>query len=168
MVLAGGVTTLRFKRNLLKVSGTALLLAWYAYESLSIYPHYLAYFNQMIGGPRNGHLYLVDSNLDWGQDLKGLKEYMVREGVSRVKLSYFGTADPGQYGIDYDALPSFLVPEAWEGSLSLKKGDVLAVSATNLYPLYVDLGPLAAYLLNSAPKDRIGYSIFIYELDRPW
>ena len=35
---------------------------------MSIYPHYLAHFNEAVGGPRNGYRYLVDSNLDWGQD----------------------------------------------------------------------------------------------------
>jgi hypothetical protein len=33
-----------------------------------MHPHYLAYFNEIIGGPRNGYKYLIDSNLDWGQD----------------------------------------------------------------------------------------------------
>src|SRR5207245_718871 len=31
-------------------------------ESLSIYPHYLAFFNAAFGGPRNGPRYLLDSN----------------------------------------------------------------------------------------------------------
>jgi len=39
-----------------------------------VYPHYLAFFNQSIGGPHNGYKWLADSNIDWGQDLKLLKK----------------------------------------------------------------------------------------------
>ncbi|MDD5687044.1 MAG: tetratricopeptide repeat protein [Elusimicrobia bacterium] len=53
------------------------LLVWFAIESVLIHPHYLAYFNQFIGGPKNGYKYLADSNIDWGQDrflvIKNLK-----------------------------------------------------------------------------------------------
>ncbi len=49
--------------------GAAVVLAgWFIVASASIYPDYLAYFNELVGGPRNGYRYLVDSNLDWGQD----------------------------------------------------------------------------------------------------
>jgi len=50
------------------VWGRGLLLVSYAWSSFSIYPHYLAYFNELRGGPEEGWRYLVDSNLDWGQD----------------------------------------------------------------------------------------------------
>ena len=46
--------------------------AWYAVSVARVHPHYLAYFNEPAGGPANGYRLLVDSNLDWGQDLKGL------------------------------------------------------------------------------------------------
>src|SRR5204863_295141 len=61
-----------------------------------------------------GAQYLVDSNLDWGQDLKPLKRWMDRQGVAEVNLAYFGTADPAYYGIRCTYLngsPSF-VPSA--------------------------------------------------------
>lgn len=48
---------------------------WYIAGAIKIHPHYLAYFNELAEGPNNGYKYLVDSNMDWGQDLKGLKEY---------------------------------------------------------------------------------------------
>ncbi len=43
-------------------------LTWSTLTSLWIYPHSMSYFNELVGGPRNGHQYLLDSNLDWGQD----------------------------------------------------------------------------------------------------
>lgn len=79
---------LALERSLL--SGLAfLLIIWYLISSIRIYPHYLAYFNEYVGGPTNGYKYLVDSNLDWGQDLKGSKEYMERRDIEKVKLAYF-------------------------------------------------------------------------------
>ena len=53
--------------------GCSLFLGWQLIESCSIRPDYLAYFNQIAGGPRNGYKHLVDSSLDWGQDLPALK-----------------------------------------------------------------------------------------------
>jgi hypothetical protein len=164
IVFAGGLTLLRPKWKNSWTAALAGLLLWQAFESVSIYPDYLAYFNQLAGGPRNGYLHLVDSNLDWGQDLKGLKKYMEKSGIAKVKLSYFGTAEPRLYGIDYEALPSFVLLNPPPPRTPLKSGDVLAVSATNMYPIYVDLGTLREYLHSIEPKARIGYSIFIYEI----
>ena len=50
----------------------AALVAWHLGATLWIHPHYLAYFNELAGGPSRGYRLLADSNLDWGQDLKGL------------------------------------------------------------------------------------------------
>ena len=87
-------------------AGVGLLAAWTLAATLLAWPGYLAYFNELIGGPRNGYHWLSDSNVDWGQDLKALKKFMVRHDIGRIGLSYFGTADPAHYGIAYDYLPS--------------------------------------------------------------
>ena len=56
-----------------KVRWTAVLVggaaAWAVASSLWVYPHSLSYFNEAAGGPAGGHNHLVDSNIDWGQDL---------------------------------------------------------------------------------------------------
>lgn len=79
----------------------AALVVWHVAESVSVAPHYLAYFNELAGGPAQGHNHLVDSSLDWGQDLPGLKAWLdanQRPGETAY-LAYFGTGDPGYYGI---------------------------------------------------------------------
>jgi hypothetical protein len=75
------------------------LLAWHVAESLWISPHYLAYFNELAGGPANGRQHLVDSSLDWGQDLPGLKAWLDanRRPGEDVYLAYFGTGEPRYY-----------------------------------------------------------------------
>ena len=78
----------------------ALLLAWQVREAVSIYPHYLAYFNPLAGGPANGHRHLVDSSLDWGQDLPGLKRWLgAHAHGEKIYLSYFGSGSPASEGI---------------------------------------------------------------------
>ncbi len=64
-------------------------------------PRYLSYFNVVAGGPRGGAKHLVDSNIDWGQDLIRLKNWMSTRGVDEVDLAYFGTADPRAYDIKF-------------------------------------------------------------------
>jgi hypothetical protein len=91
---------------------------------------------------------------------------MDKNGIETIKLSYFGSADPSQYEIAYDPLPSFVQLNPSAPCRELKKGDIVAISATNLYPLYVDLGELGHYLRGRRPKDHIGHSIYIYELER--
>jgi 4-amino-4-deoxy-L-arabinose transferase-like glycosyltransferase len=78
--------------------GLAVLLL--AAETVYRFPNYLAYFNVLAGGPAQGFRHLVDSSLDWGQDLPALKQYLDRhppEGP--VYLSYFGNASPAYYRI---------------------------------------------------------------------
>ena len=73
-------------------------------ECFATYPHYLAYFNWVAGGPANGYKHLVDSSLDWGQDLPGLKRWLKEHdldapGKVPVYLAYFGKAEPAHYQI---------------------------------------------------------------------
>jgi 4-amino-4-deoxy-L-arabinose transferase-like glycosyltransferase len=132
----------------------AALVAVAAVETLSVYPHFTAFFNRAAGGPENGSRYLLDSNLDWGQDLKNLKAYMQRQGVARACLEYFGTADPRYYGIEYSLITE---PERQAQSC------VLAVSATPLFGLYEKPGKFA-WLRGQRPVARVGYSIYVYDL----
>src|SRR6185369_10959616 len=77
-------------------AATLLLLGWHVFESIAIRPDYLAYFNELAGGPSEGYRHLADSSLDWGQDLPALKQWLdgerLQRGDGNVYLSYFGTA----------------------------------------------------------------------------
>jgi len=148
--------------------GLALLLGgWYAGGTLRNHPHHLAYFNEIAGGPANGWRVLVDSNLDWGQDLKRLAAWMRERGVSRIKLSYFGSADPSWYGIDAEALPGYTAPHAPRITREIRVGDLVAVSATNLQGVYLEAEDraLLARLRPLEPVGRAGWSIRIYRAD---
>jgi hypothetical protein len=127
-------------------------------SALSSAPHYLAYFNSIVGGPGAGHRYLLDSNLDWGQDLPALKRALRQTGCERPALQYFGTADPRAYGID---VPPYL---ARPGALAGR--DCLAISLTDLFEVYGVRDRLST-LQTLEPTARAGHSIWIYDLDDP-
>ncbi|MBD3238694.1 MAG: phospholipid carrier-dependent glycosyltransferase [Candidatus Moranbacteria bacterium] len=74
-----------------------ILGVWLFLTNLFVYPHYLAFFNQYIGGSENGWKYMVDSNLDWGQDLIRLKKYIKKNKIHDIKIDYFGGGNLDYY-----------------------------------------------------------------------
>jgi len=88
-----------------------LLLLWCVMSAASLFPNYLTYFNELVGGPKNGYKYLVDSNLDWGQSLIELRSYIARNHLGRINLSATGYVNPAVYGIAYDPLPPMQNPQ---------------------------------------------------------
>lgn len=86
----------------------ALLLAAHAVETIRWFPNYLAYFNGIVR-PARAYRHLVDSSLDWGQDLPGVKRYLAQHPpAGPAYLSYFGTASPAYYGIPASPLYSYV------------------------------------------------------------
>lgn len=180
--------------------GFALL--WLLIANLQIYPHYLAYFNELIGGPAHASAYLADSNLDWGQDLLRLADYARAHPDEQVKLAYFGSAVPTRY-LSCTALPSYMdfTPRAdlSPGTYVVSITQLLGVYDPEIRPgfwndvtrtAYARLGELAAAGTDAAqraeaqreygdlrakrlisrlrerpPDARVGYSLFIYQLD---
>jgi hypothetical protein len=138
-------------------------------ELATVYPHCLAFFNQIIGGPSNGHLVLLDSNIDWGQDLKPLKRWMDAHHVGHINLSYFGNADPAYYGIHCTYLPgspSFAASRITDPQLP----GYVGVSVQNLHGVLRDAPVPEFYipLLERKPSAVIGYSIHVYWVETNW
>ena len=166
-VLASRLATIRLRRAWLAplLISTAVFVT--ALSSLRIVPHQLAYFNEFVGGPEQGYRYLSDSNLDWGQDLKGLKAYMEKEKLPIIYLSYFGTAPPYYYGIHYHYVAGHGTLE-WPPPSNKVPADaarkILAISVYNLQDVSRPNDPLFRWLWMRQPVAKIGYSIFIYDL----
>lgn len=168
VIFASQVAQVRFHIRSKAVWVGAILLVWLAVGTLSRLPDHLAYFNEIAGGPSHGYKVLVDSNLDWGQDLIGLRTYMEREGIKSVKLSYFGVADPGAYGINYEPLPDY-PRHIWPyktipSFLLLPAPGVYAISATNLQGALFEIHNMYAWFRERTPDAVIGHSIFIYRV----
>ena len=74
------------------------LIAFLFFETVSVFPYYTSYFNQLAGGPKNGYKFVTDSNADWGQDLKRLRIFLNEHPeIEKIKLDYFGMADLDYY-----------------------------------------------------------------------
>jgi hypothetical protein len=141
---------------------------WLLFIAFWIQPHYLAYFNVLAGGPEGGWRYLVDSNLDWGQDLGGLKGWMDENEVEQVWLSYFGEGRPSYYGISYTGLdswpPRLMNPQARPFYPHDPAPGIYAIGATNLQGVHFANHDQFAWFREREPLDKVGYSIFLYEV----
>lgn len=175
IVQAGGAVPWldRLSMRRLAYAGLAALLIWFLASVLRVYPHQEAYFNELAGDWPQWSNYLVDSNLDWGQDLPALHDWMAAHGVAQVNLAYFGKAVPEAYGVQYQPLPGYL--RFVEGVELNAYNPVTpepgwyAISATSLrlglmQPANVDL---YAFFRDKTPVGRAGYSIYLYEVRYP-
>jgi hypothetical protein len=143
----------KFGRILLLLIPAALMA-----ESLAMYPHYLAFFNTVAGGPGAGPRYAVDSNIDWGQDVKKLKHWMDARGVRQICLCYFGKALPEYYGVQNVEPPQAYEPNNWK--------DLDCFTAVSVTPLVGVYTPRERFerLRRMQPVAKVGYSIYVYDL----
>ena len=147
------------------------LVVWYVVGAVSVHPNYLAYFNEIAGGPEHGAEHLTDSNIDWGQDLILLKRYMDEHHIKEIYLDYFGSADPRYYGIKFrlfspnhpalpveqlESLPTIM-------QFGITREDYVAISVTNLDETYSMLPLFKRFRERETPIAKIGYSIYIYK-----
>lgn len=124
----------------------ALALAAFAWGSAAIHPHYLAYFNQLAGGPEGGYRHLADSSLDWGQDLPLLAAFLAEQDADPpVYVAYFGAAPPAYYGAEARWLYSFFPVAPPNRPPVPLTGGTYCVSVTLLQTLHMELrGPWTA------------------------
>ena len=153
------------------------LLIWQAVSVISVYPSFLSYFNELAGGAKQGYLYVADSNLDWGQDVKRLAKWTDQitcyepggcQTIDKIYVDYFGGSD-----VEYYLKEKY---EPWWGSRSpeeLPPGSYLAVSATFLQggrglaaPGYDQPVGYYLWLNNYTPVAQIGNSIFVYRINQ--
>jgi hypothetical protein len=84
-------------RNAVHRVAVGALLTWSVLEPVATHPDHLAYFNQL-AGPHPEQI-LVDSNLDWGQDLYRLRHEVQQRGMDSLRIHYFGTAELAAVGL---------------------------------------------------------------------
>ncbi|HRY82324.1 MAG TPA: glycosyltransferase family 39 protein [Candidatus Moranbacteria bacterium] len=155
-----------------------LMLLSLTLETVGSYPYYMSYFNQLVGGPKNGYQYATDSNADWGQDLKRLKNFTDRYNwcpensldsfckiydpslppIEKIRVDYFGMADAGYY------LRNSYLPW-WKAKRPVEPG-WYAISALflqeGIYNKNVPDNESYRWLKNMQPFSQVGTSIFLY------
>ena len=141
-----------------------VLLAWIVLEPIVSFPSYISYFNEAAGGPKNGYKYVTDSNTDWGQDLKRLKNWVDEYNqtvtinkIGKIRIDYFGGSNPNYY------FGENFIP--WHADNDPEPG-WYAISAGFLQEsIYKQKNPgdkSYEWLKNKEPFARVGNSIFVY------
>jgi hypothetical protein len=135
------------RRRRVALAGASLLLGWLAAGSIAVHPDYLAAFN-LLAGDRPERI-LIDSDLDWGQDLNRLGRAVVERNIDRIAVAYYGTADVGRH-----------VPHA----VVLQDGNPVTgwVAASRSL---LATNPALRWLADRKPVARIGQSINLYYIE---
>lgn len=172
--LIGGAMWALIRNSRKWTYAVGVLLLVHAASSLMAFPNYIAYANELWGGPSKTHKYLTDSNADWGQQLKSIKQYLDQRRVKECWFLYFaaGVAEPSYYGIPCKPLPTITtlwlnvpidVPTSIEGPV--------LISASNLSGVEFGPGPLDPYgqfkLLKPAAVIDRGVFVFDGKFDLP-
>jgi len=148
----------------------AVMLAGGVLSSVATFPHSRAYFNEFVGGPLRGHNHLLDSNIDWGQDLLLLANWAERnpdmklDGVAYSLSHLLPLADLG--------LPENQPPRSWN-----QERDELGPSPRQSFGPRPGLWAVFArplrekhehytYFQFFEPIEVLGYTVYIYQLDQ--
>ncbi len=116
----------------------AALAVWFAAESVWIRPRYLAYFNEIVG-PANAWHHLVDSSLDWGQDLPTLRRWLdAHPPDAPVFISYFGSGDLDYYGIKGTRIGDINFELRRRGVPGILAGGIWIISVTQFQQVYTE------------------------------
>ncbi len=167
-VLIGGATWALIRKNRKWAYAVGVLLLVHAASSAFAYPNYIAYANELWGGPSQTNKYLTDSNSDWGQQLKSVKQYLDQRGVKECWFLYFaeGVAEPSYYGIPCKPLPTIStlwlnIPIDVPTSIT---GPVL-ISASNLSGVEFGPGSLDPYgqFKRLQPTAVIDRGVFVFD-----
>jgi hypothetical protein len=135
--------------------------------ALRFHPHHLTYFNELAGGPIGGRQHLVDSNLDWGQDLYKLMAALNDQtGDEPVSIAYFGSVPPYAAGLAGDPPPQFSPQPGWHAvSVNFVQGrpHTLRRLDGRFDPRGLDA---YGYFRFFTPRFRVGNSIDVFYLSR--
>lgn len=142
------------RRRALARAVVAILITWQVVSSARVHPDYLAYFNELAG--RHPERILVDSDLDWGQDVLRLSDAVRARRVDELSVACFCSADLSQHLPRYTPLVPYKPTTGWVAIslFDLKEGGWYQVK-----PVTPDAYSwLAAY----QPVALVGRSIRLY------
>ena len=143
------------------------LLAWLALNTLLIYPRDLTFFNEAVGGPDNGWRVLVDSNLDWGQDLDELAAFVREREIGSIYVSYFGSVPIGSFPVAEYPIPARPLPPrpapGWQQLFPAPGW--YAISVTHLMGVASLTDPdTFAFFRHRRPEAVLGRTIYVYRV----
>ncbi len=166
IVVTGGGAAILLRRSRVWASIVVVLLVFHMVSSARAYPAYLAYSNEVWGGPSQTWRVLTDANAGWESGLKPLQQYIRAKDIRNCWLAYSGPAD-----LSYFHLPCKPLPTMFSIMLRSPQGPVqqqiqgpvfvgsLAMSGWGFGPM--DVNPYAPFL-RSKPDDVLDGEILVY------
>ena len=151
-------------------------LAWFAWASIGADGRQLSYFNEIGGGPKSGWVYLADSNIDWGQDFDALTAAVKRLDIREITTDISSERRlvlPGVYAY-FNPSKAVQVQAATAPNRRLHDDEggyipiytrYVAISASRLLGLYSQND--MSYLRTRRVVERIGDSVFLFDMDTP-
>jgi hypothetical protein len=150
---------------------TALFLSGVV-SVLSMYPHHHAYFNVIGGGAKQGHLHLLNSNLDWGQGILELARWS--KGNPNNRLDGVACCSQRLIRMSDIGLPDSEVPKGFSDLVTLSKeqlrrrreegrGPKAGRYAIFVNELYGHDGAYK-YFLKLEPIAVVAYTVFVFEV----
>jgi hypothetical protein len=145
------------------------LVIFHAVSSVRAFPNYIPYANELWGGPSKSYELLTDSDVDWGQSLIAMKQYIAQHQIKNCWFAYFGSriADVSYYGI-----PCTILPPAYSGSIHFGMPIVppqvsgpVFISASEISPAFSNADWVNPYLpfRRIPPSALIANSILVYD-----
>jgi tetratricopeptide (TPR) repeat protein len=146
-----------------------VLVVCHAWSSVRAFPNYIPYANELWGGSAKSYQLVTDSDVDWGQGLTALKQYIDQRQIKKCWLAYFGSqiVDISYYGI-----PCTILPRATAGSIRPgmpivppQVNDPVFIGASELSQLFSVADWINPYLpfQQVHPSAVIANSILVYD-----
>jgi hypothetical protein len=191
-ILGAGAAWILIRRHRVWLVPIAALVLWQAIDSVYMYPAYMAFGNDLWGGPPAVHNYLSDANVDWGQQLNDVRTYLNARGIyaagwtrdkaiSQVAtpvaypfpppqcwFAYFpdGVVNPTAYGIPCHRLPT--ADTLWwmhdPTPVPASIDGIVLISDSDLEGIEFGEGPLNPYeqFRHVRPTALVDYGIDVY------
>ncbi len=167
----------KIKKQLVIVFSGCFL--WYVISSISAFPNYIPYYNELAGGSKIGYIHAVDSNYDWGQDFYKLLYFVDNNNIDKIHLDYFGGENPEYWLMDkYQKLDPRKIrqdsqqrlinidnQEVIQGWVAVSLNELMGGIANPVHGFEEEQTGHYLWLTNYPMVDRIGKTIFVYYID---
>jgi 4-amino-4-deoxy-L-arabinose transferase-like glycosyltransferase len=138
----------------------ALLIALHVVSSLASFPNYIPYSNEAFGGTKNTYKVLGASNVDWGQSLKAISNYVRTNHISDCWIAYLTSADPTYYETGCKLLPT---AAAWVSRDDMSGPEVegtLLIGASELEGTW-EMNPYSQFR-RTVPAENISGTVLVF------
>ncbi|MCX6815411.1 MAG: glycosyltransferase family 39 protein [Candidatus Aenigmarchaeota archaeon] len=150
-VILSSIVTANLKKHQKRILNLFIiaLLIWYVFEAVTFLPYNMSYFNQFIGKPENGYLWLSDANIDIGQGINEVGKYAKQHNLTSL---YISTPIPKSFWNYY-------------GNFSYAS----CQPANGIYAISIDMLNMIrrdcySWLRERTPDAILGYSTFVYNV----